>query len=530
MGKIFGALAFWAIAWLIIATFIQLDLNGVVSANSMGRGTIILGLLGILPPLFTVAVIFQAVKDSSAQSLFRRIASGAAYPSFGLYLRAFEYDVALREARDDLGKITQALDNIWKSDRSLSALTAEVLKRDCGVEQVVGIAPPKGGEPLSMEMHHGAGQIEAKGVNWQEAVLALAKTAKVIVIAAGASRGVQWEFEQLRSMGRLRSTVLIMPPAMPGTSNQLRERTLDWVQTLGSKMPFDSDSGFTLTFDAEGNVHRYWQFQISGERDNQAQLAAALGYASRPDVAKTSEPQPAEAPIQRLIADADVILSEGLDEAIELKERGEFDRALAMEKKLLEAQTRTLGPEHEETLKTLNNMAVTYQLMGNVKAALDIQGDLPKKMAAIHGPESPITIRCIDNFAVSCTEIGEYEAAIVGHETALALAVQHLGEESNDALEIKGNFARVLALTGDVQTCHEFQSEVYEARRRTLGESNPVTLAALQQLVVGTLAIGDVAEAKRLAKTLLDGRSRALGASHPDTAMAKRLVQDLSKH
>lgn len=364
MGKVFGALAFWAIAWLIIAGFIQLDLNGVISTNSMGRGTIILGLLGILPPLFTVAVIFQAIKDSSAQSLFQRLASGTAYPSFGLYLRAFEYDVAAREARDDFGKITQALDNIWKSDRSLSALTADILKRDCGVEQVVAIMPPKGGGPPAMEMHHGAGQIEVKGVSWQEAVIALTKAAKVIVIAVGASRGVQWEFDQLRSLGRLRSAVLIMPPAIPGTSNQLRKRTLDWVQTLGAKMPFDSDSGFALTFDTEGGVHRYWLFQISAERENQAHLSGALRYAAGAESAtppKPSQPKEVETPIQRLIADADVILSKGLDEAIELKERGEFDRALAVEKRLLEAQTRTFGPDHADTLATLNNIAVTYQ-------------------------------------------------------------------------------------------------------------------------------------------------------------------------
>jgi hypothetical protein len=530
MGRVFAALAFWAVAWLIIAGFIQLDLNGVVSANNMGRGTIILGLLGILPPIFTVAVILQAIKDSSAQSLFRRIANGVEYPTFALYLRAFEYDVAAREPRDDFAKVAHTIDNIWKSDRSLSALTAGLLKRDCGVEQVVAIMPPKGSEPLSMEMHHGAGRIEAKSVGWQEAVLALAKTAKVIVIAAGASRGVQWEFDQLRLLGRLRSTVLIMPPAMPGTSNPLRQRTLEWVQSLGSKMPFDSDSGFALTFNAEGKVHRYWQFQILAERGNQAQLSEALRYANTSDTPKPLEPPTDETPIQKLVADVDVILGKGLDEAIELKERGEFDRALAVEKKLLEAQTRTFGTEHEETLKTLHNMAVTYRLMGNVKAALEIQGDLPKKMAAIHGPESPITIRCIDNFAVTLTEAGEYEAAIVGHETALELAVQHLGEDSNDVLEIKGNLARVLALTGDALACHALQTEVYQARRASLGVFHPVTLSALQHLVVGTLAIGDVKGAKQLAGELLAERSEALGARHPDTLLARKLVEDLSAY
>lgn len=527
MGRVSQALALWAVAWLIIAAFIQLDLNSVVSLNNMGRGTIILGLLGILPPLYAVAVTLQAIKNSSAQSLFQRIASGVEYPAFGLYLRAFEYDVSAREARDELGQITRALDEVWKADRSLSGLIADVLKRDCGIRQVVAI---KGSEAFSMELHHGAGQIETKGISWQEAVTALAKTAKVIVIAASASRGVQWEFDQLRHLGRLRSTVLIMPPAMPGTSSPLRQRTLDWVQSLGSKMPFDSDSGFALTFDADGNVHRYRQFLISAEHDNQARLSEALRYAASAGAEKPHDPRTVETPVQQLLADANVILSGGLDEAIELKERGEFDRALAVEKKLLEAQTRTFGTEHEETLKTLHNMAVTYRLMGNVKAALDIQGDLPTKMAAIHGPESPITIRCLDNFAVTLTEAGEYDAAIVGHETALELAVHHLGEDSNDALEIKGNFARVLALTGDVLACHTLQAEVYQARRAGLGVSHPVTLAALQHLVVGTLAIGDVKEAKQLATELLAERSKALGAHHPDTMLARKLVGDLSAY
>lgn len=435
LGPIVGSLVYWAVGWLALAGLIQLDLDNDWFRLQGHFPALLFGVLGLMPPIVTLATILGASKNFAADSLLKKLTSGEAHQSFALYLRAFDYDMEKAGPGHQFQMVTHALASLWKSDRSLSSFVANLLKRNGAVEQVVAIKRPAAGAPFTMEdLNHGAGVIEAKGSEWRDVVVKLAKAAKVVVIAAAASDGVQWEFEQLRTLGVLRRTVLIVPPELRGLSVVKRMQVLEWVRTLGATPPRPLDAGFAVTFDNEGQAHRVWLLEISesGERRNQSELSAALAFASNPLVYfGEAAATPVEAVDEANVLDAARYAAELEDHfdnaaAIEqyrmalklarqhfgdnaehtLQVKANFDRLLTLYEEVREAQgvlasdyevsLRMLGKNDAKSLAALQALIAPTVFLGNFEDARGQAFALVVGTSKTFGKEHPETKKALD--------------------------------------------------------------------------------------------------------------------------------------
>jgi eukaryotic-like serine/threonine-protein kinase len=144
----------------------------------------------------------------------------------------------------------------------------------------------------------------------------------------------------------------------------------------------------------------------------------------------------------------------------------------------LEIKRRVLGPEHRNTLNSMNNLAIVYWCEGKYPQAEALFSQTIEISRRVLGPEHPYTLNTMSNLAPVYTNEGKYAQA--------------------DAL-----FNQTLA-----------------TQRRVLGPDHPYTLNTMSAMVVDYQQQGKYALAERYAAQTLAGRQRALGPEHPDTMIA----------
>jgi hypothetical protein len=100
-------------------------------------------------------------------------------------------------------------------------------------------------------------------------------------------------------------------------------------------------------------------------------------------------------------------------------ERGDYGSAEQADRKVLEARRRLLGPEHPDTLQSMNNLAVTLRDLGDAAGAADLHRQVLEARRRLLGPEHPDTLNSMNNLAVTLHDLGD----VVGARNLLQQAV-----------------------------------------------------------------------------------------------------------
>ena len=113
--------------------------------------------------------------------------------------------------------------------------------------------------------------------------------------------------------------------------------------------------------------------------------------------------------------------TEGLDAKMRLGEvlhhRGLLEEACEIWKKLFEMHQAQFGPEHPNTLTSLDNLASVLNDMGKLKEAAELHRTVLEVNAKILGPEHPDTLTSMSNLAVALKEMGKLKEAAELHRT-----------------------------------------------------------------------------------------------------------------
>jgi hypothetical protein len=187
------------------------------------------------------------------------------------------------------------------------------------------------------------------------------------------------------------------------------------------------------------------------------------------------------------------------DLAASLHGKGKHAEAEQMQRELLDLQRRVLGPEHPNTLATMNNLANTLDDQGKHAEAEQMQCELLDVQRRVLGPEHPHTLATMNNLACSFLSQGK-----------------HLEAE-------------------------QMQRQVLDVRRRVLGPGHPHTLASVSNLaslesirsvstsivpfVPRTLTTSRAAGSEDGVQICEPRTSSALPDPHPDAPPAKRACQ-----
>ena len=214
-----------------------------------------------------------------------------------------------------------------------------------------------------------------------------------------------------------------------------------------------------------------------------------------------------------------------------LREQGYFREAEKLEIQVLEARTRTLGVEDQDTIDAMTNLAITYQYLGKYMEAekLQIQG-LDATSTRIHGVEHPNTITGMAQLAATYQYLGKYIEAEKLQIYVLDARTRILGMEHPDTITGMAKLAATYRGLGKYTEAEKLQIQVLDASTRILGVEHPDTISDMAQLAATYQSLGKYTKAEKLDIQVLDARNIILGVEHPNTIIAIENLADTYRH
>ena len=199
---------------------------------------------------------------------------------------------------------------------------------------------------------------------------------------------------------------------------------------------------------------------------------------------------------------------------------GLYPRAQLLLQQTAEIRKRVLGPEHPDTLASMNNLANVLDDEGHYVEAEKLDRETLDIRRRVLGPEHPDTLASMNNLANIRYEEGHYAEAEKLYRETLDIRRRVLGLEHPDTLASMTNLANVLDDEGHFAEAEKLYRESLDVQRRVLGPEHPHTLWSMNNLAVVLEDEGHDAEAEKLYRETLDIRRRVLGPEHPDTLMS----------
>ena len=196
---------------------------------------------------------------------------------------------------------------------------------------------------------------------------------------------------------------------------------------------------------------------------------------------------------------------------------GLYPRAERLERQSLEIRQRVLGPEHPDTLDTMNSLASALADEGRSAEAEKLYRETLDIRRRVLGPEHPDTLKSMNNLATVLDDQGHFAEVEKLHRETLEIRRRVLGPEHPDTLVSMHNLANVLQNEGRYAEAEKLDRETLEIRRRVLGPEHPETLKSMSNLAVLLDEEDHSAEAEKLDRETLEIKRRVFGPEHPDT-------------
>ena len=166
--------------------------------------------------------------------------------------------------------------------------------------------------------------------------------------------------------------------------------------------------------------------------------------------------------------------------------RGELEACLSLAQRLQDLWTRTLGPDHPQTLHLQFQIANILRSQGRFTDARNLDTHVLERQRAVLGDDHLLTLITANGLSADLKALGDYHAGL------------------------------------------EIDRQTYESFREEFGEDYPRTLVAAHNLASSLRLIGDYDAARRLDQENLDRRRIVIGPDHPDTlSSAVGLANDM---
>jgi tetratricopeptide (TPR) repeat protein len=196
---------------------------------------------------------------------------------------------------------------------------------------------------------------------------------------------------------------------------------------------------------------------------------------------------------------------------------GDAAGALPLYRRALDSSERVLGKEHPDTLTSVNNLAACMQALGDAAGALPLCRRALDSSERVLGKEHPSTLRSTNNLAGVMGALGDAAAALPLYRRALDSFERVLGKEHPNTLISVNNVAECMQALDDTEEALPLFRRALDIRERVLGKEHPDTLTSVNNLAGCLYKLGDAAEALPLFRRALDGRERVQGKEHPAT-------------
>ncbi|KAI1742224.1 hypothetical protein F4680DRAFT_464108 [Xylaria scruposa] len=203
--------------------------------------------------------------------------------------------------------------------------------------------------------------------------------------------------------------------------------------------------------------------------------------------------------------------------ALTYQNQGRWKEAELLQVKVLDIYKATLGLDHHDTLLTMGSLASTYRKQGRWKEAQLLEAQVLDTSKATLGPDHPDTLLSMNSLALIYRRQGRWKEAELLEVQALVIYKSTLGPEHPDTLLSMGNLALIYGDQGRWKEAELLQVEVLGISKATLGPDHPDTLLTMGNLALTYWRQGRCKEAELLHVRVLDTLKATLGPDHPDT-------------
>ncbi|WP_159061525.1 FxSxx-COOH system tetratricopeptide repeat protein [Streptomyces europaeiscabiei] len=174
------------------------------------------------------------------------------------------------------------------------------------------------------------------------------------------------------------------------------------------------------------------------------------------------------------------------------------------------------------SLDSLQSLADTYGSMGRDEEGVALLRRYLDACEAEHGPEHIETVRARNNLALQCLDATLYDEAHEAAGRTLADAERALGPDSESTVEVRDTFATCLTRMERYEEAVALFRRVVEERTALHGPEHPVVLRARGRLVWGLDESMRHGEAYAAQVQLIADHERLLGGDHPGTFGERR--------
>ncbi|KAF7178168.1 hypothetical protein CNMCM7691_006840 [Aspergillus felis] len=183
----------------------------------------------------------------------------------------------------------------------------------------------------------------------------------------------------------------------------------------------------------------------------------------------------------------------------------------------METRTKHLGPEHKDTLESIEMVGLIYALEGRWKAAEELELQVMEIRKKVLGAEHPATLASMGHLAATYWNQGRWNKAEELEVQVMETRKRVLGAEHPNTLTSMGNLASTYRNQGRWKEAEELQVQVMEIRKRVIGSEHPDTLTSMGNLALTYSDQERWKEAEELKVQVMEMRKRVIGLEHPDT-------------
>ena len=130
---------------------------------------------------------------------------------------------------------------------------------------------------------------------------------------------------------------------------------------------------------------------------------------------------------------------------------GYYSDAVKYLARCLEISERMVGKEHSDTLRSMHNLALTYNELGRSNEAIKVHEACLEIRKKVLGEEHPDTLWSMNGLAVTYDRLGRWNEAVRVFEACLEIGKRVLGEEHPDTLQSMNNLAVTYDKPGTVE-------------------------------------------------------------------------------
>jgi serine/threonine protein kinase/tetratricopeptide (TPR) repeat protein len=196
---------------------------------------------------------------------------------------------------------------------------------------------------------------------------------------------------------------------------------------------------------------------------------------------------------------------------------GRDAEALRLREETLELRQAKLGPDHLDTLKSMNNLANSYADLGRHAVALKLREETLELCKAKLGPDHPLTLDSMHNLANSYGAHGRHADALKLNEETLALYKAKLGPNHPATFGSMNNLALSYGNHGRHADALTLLEQTLALQKAKLPPNHPDTLNSMNNLAVSYGNLGRHGDALQLHQETLALRKAKLGPDHPAT-------------